>query len=52
MGPFPQSFGTLYILVIVDYVSKWIEAVVTLTNDARVVTKFLVKNIFNRNGTP
>jgi len=27
MGPFPPSFGFLYILVIVDYVSKWIEAI-------------------------
>ena len=27
MGPFPYSFGNLYILVAVDYVSKWIEAV-------------------------
>jgi hypothetical protein len=25
MGPFPSSFGNLYILLIVDYVSKWIE---------------------------
>jgi len=28
MGPFPLSFGYLYILVAVDYVSKWVEAVV------------------------
>jgi hypothetical protein len=27
MGPFPPSFGFLCILVAVDYVSKWIEAV-------------------------
>ena len=26
MGPFPPSFGNLYILVVVDYVSKWVEA--------------------------
>lgn len=35
----------------VDYVSKWIEAIITPTNDARVVTRFLV-NIFSRHGTP
>ena len=52
MGPFPPSFGNLYILVAVDYVSKWIEAVATPTNDARVVTKFLLKNILTRHGTP
>ena len=27
MGPFPCSFGYFYILVGVDYVSKWVEAV-------------------------
>jgi len=29
MGPFPSSFGNLYILFVVDYVSKWIEAKAT-----------------------
>ena len=33
MGPFPASFGYLYILVGVDYVSKWVEAIPTRTND-------------------
>ncbi|XP_060965310.1 uncharacterized protein LOC115723866 [Cannabis sativa] len=41
MGPFPQSFGNLYILVAVDYVSKWVEAIASPTNDAKVVMKFL-----------
>ncbi|GKV13738.1 hypothetical protein SLEP1_g24722 [Rubroshorea leprosula] len=52
MGPFPSSFGKAYILVVVDYVSKWVEAVACLTNDARVVVKFLKSNIFTRFGTP
>ena len=51
-GPSPRSFENLYILVIVDYVSKWIEAIENPTNDSKVVTKFLVKNIFSRYGTP
>ena len=52
MGPFPQSFGNLYILVAVDYVSKWVEAIASPTNDARVVMKFLHKHVFTRFGTP
>ncbi|CAL9029388.1 unnamed protein product [Prunus brigantina] len=36
MGPFPNSFGYLYILVGVDYVSKWVEAVPSKTNDHKV----------------
>ncbi|XP_076889509.1 uncharacterized protein LOC143540289 [Bidens hawaiensis] len=39
MGPFPNSCGYLYILVVVDYVSKWVEAVATRTNDHSVVCK-------------
>ena len=29
MGSFPSSFGYEYVLVAVDYVSKWIEAMAT-----------------------
>ncbi|XP_073018095.1 uncharacterized protein [Primulina eburnea] len=52
MGPFPVSFGNKYILVVVDYVSKWVEAVACKTNDSKVVIQFLKKNIFSRFGTP
>ena len=52
MGPFPTSFGNEYILVAVDYVSKWVEAVATKTNDHKVVVQFLKTNIFSRFGTP
>ncbi|XP_060673095.1 uncharacterized protein LOC132803722 [Ziziphus jujuba] len=52
MGPFPSSCGNKYILVAVDYVSKWVEASALPTNDARVVLKFLKKYIFTRFGTP
>ncbi|KAH9716271.1 hypothetical protein KPL71_021404 [Citrus sinensis] len=48
MGPFPPSFGNLYILVVVDYVSKWVEGEALPTNDAKVVVSFLQKNIFSR----
>ena len=52
MGLFPPSEGKEYILVAVDYVSKWVEAILTRTNDHRVVNKFIVSNIFSRFGCP
>ena len=52
MGPFPSSFVNQYILFTIDYVSKWIEAIAFPTNDARMVVKFLKKNIFTRFRTP
>ena len=52
MGPFPPSCGYLYILLSVDYVSKWVEAIPTKTNDHKVVLKFIKEHIFSRFGTP
>ncbi|GJR03795.1 putative nucleotidyltransferase, ribonuclease H [Tanacetum coccineum] len=49
MGPFPKSYKFEYILVVVDYVSKWAEAQTLPTNDARVVITFL-KRLFCRFG--
>nr|GEZ12765.1 reverse transcriptase domain-containing protein [Tanacetum cinerariifolium] len=51
IGPLPSSKGNKYILVVVDYLSKWVEAKALPTNDARVVVKFL-KSFFSRFGTP
>nr|GEV98374.1 reverse transcriptase domain-containing protein [Tanacetum cinerariifolium] len=51
MGPFPKSYKFEYILVAVDYVSKWVEAQALPTNDARVVVTFL-KKLFCHFGMP
>ncbi|GJU68150.1 reverse transcriptase domain-containing protein [Tanacetum coccineum] len=51
MGPFSSSRGNKYILVAVDYLSKWVEVKELPTNDARVVVKFL-KSLFARFRTP
>ena len=52
MGPFPPSCGYLHILLAVDYVSKWMEAIPTRTNDHKVVLKFLKEHIFSCFGVP
>nr|GEX77367.1 reverse transcriptase domain-containing protein [Tanacetum cinerariifolium] len=51
MGPFSPSRGNKYILVAIDYFSKWVEAKSIPTNDSRVVVKFL-KSLFARFETP
>ncbi|KAL1223097.1 hypothetical protein V5N11_022937 [Cardamine amara subsp. amara] len=52
MRPFPSSYGNEYILVAVDYVSKWVEALASPTNDSRVVIKMFKSVIFPRFGVP
>ncbi|XP_022842933.1 uncharacterized protein LOC111366400 [Olea europaea var. sylvestris] len=52
MGPFPSSYNNRYILVAVDYASKWVEAKALPTNDARVVVDFIKKHIFDRYRSP
>lgn len=52
MGPFPSSNWNKYILVIVNYVSKWIEAISFPTNDAKVVTNMFKNVIFLSFKTP
>ncbi|GKC52101.1 reverse transcriptase domain-containing protein, partial [Tanacetum coccineum] len=49
--PFPKSHKFEYILVAVNYVSKWAEAQALPTNDVRVVITFL-KKLFCHFGMP
>lgn len=48
MGPLIRSYGNKYILVVVDYISKWVKVVALPNNESRSVTYFLKKFIFTR----
>ena len=52
MGPFPSSFSNIYILLAVDYVSKWVEATTCPRNDSTTVVGFIQRNILSRFGAP
>ena len=52
IGPFPPSFGNLYLLLVVDYVSKWVEAIACPRNDANTVVGFIQRNILSKFGAP
>ncbi|RDY01702.1 pol, partial [Mucuna pruriens] len=52
MGPFPVFNGYAYILLVLDYVSRWVESIATKTNDSKVVVDLLKSNIFCRFGVP
>ena len=52
IGHFPSSFGNLYILMAVDYVSKWVKAIACPRNDASIIVNFVQKNIFSIFRTP
>ena len=52
MGPFPPSYGFEYILLAVDYVSKWVEAKATKRAYAKTVVDFVKDRIFSRFGVP
>ena len=52
MGPFPSSFGNMYILLAVDYVSKWVEEIAYPRHDAITMVGFIQRNIVSRFRAP
>ena len=52
MRPFPSSFDNIYILLAVDYVSKWVEAIACPRNDDITVVGFIQRNILSIFGAP
>lgn len=52
MCPFMSSHVMMYIVVAVDNISKWVEAIVLSNNEGKSVTVFLKKSFFSRFGTP
>ena len=52
MGPFPSLHGYTHILVAVDYVTKWVEAIQTKSVDHKNSIKMLKEVIFPRFGVP
>jgi hypothetical protein len=52
MGPFPKSKNCEYILVAVDYVSKWVEVIPCKKADSRHSRKMFEEIIFPRFGVP
>ena len=52
MRHFPSLFGNMYILLAMDYVSKWAEAATYPRNDATTIVGFIQRNILSRFGAP
>lgn len=52
MGLFPLSYGFVYILLAINYFSKWVEGKSTKTDDLKTVTRFIMFNIISRIGIP
>ena len=52
MGPFPSSSGYTHILVVVDYVTNWVEAIPTSSADHNTSIKMLKEVIFSEVWSP
>ena len=47
MGSFSPLFGNQYILLAVDYVCNWLEAIACPRNDANTIVGFMQRNILS-----
>ena len=47
MGLFPPSLGKTYIVLVVDYISKWVEAKATRTDDTKTVVELVKSHILS-----
>ena len=53
LGPFPRSSrGNRYVMVVMDYFSKWPEAVAIRNQEAQTVAEALVDHVISRYGVP
>lgn len=52
MGPFHVTNEYVYILVAVDYISKWMEAATYRNYDRQTIIKFLKEYILSKLGVP
>ncbi|MCO5554804.1 hypothetical protein L7F22_008339 [Adiantum nelumboides] len=52
IAPLAYKFHAQYIIVAIDYLTKWVEAKATTKNDAKTTAQFLYENIFTRYGLP
>ena len=53
VGPLPKTqSGKEFILVAIDYMTKWVEATATSSIKARDVAQFIYRNICTRFGVP
>ena len=53
MGPLPKTLkGNRYVIVAVDYFTKWAEATAVEEADAQTVVRFIHTDIITRHGVP
>src|SRR5437588_46709 len=53
MGPLPRTLtGKRYIILAVDFFTKWIEGIAVEDTDVQTITKFIYSDIICRHGVP